>query len=440
MQTGRQVGQYTFERKLGEGGIGEVWLARHVLLDNLVAIKFLKAEYAAHPAIQARFLDEGKRQARLEHSHIVKALDFLEENGQHFLVLQYIEGESLQELLDRLQGSMDLARVVALALALLSALQHAHDRKIVHRDVKPSNILLDSTGKPYLTDFGIALAVGDRRLTRDGASVGTCDYISPEQINRSWLVGGRSDIYSFGVVMYQLLTGSLPFDVPVNCGDSDFIIKQKHLSETPEAPRRRNASLPPAVESVVLQALEKEPDQRFQDADSMSAALSAAVRPPDPRPIPRPPSPPPPSPASSKLPMALMAAVLVVIATVAGWWLTHRDPSVKSPGEGPLPASASGPSGPIGGSVTGPTGGTTSSGTVGKGDDITIKKPKGTGPIPPAPPQEVCTEDFGSKLPADCRDYKKNPGFCVKCKAQLGLSDGTGVGSSGKSESTPRRK
>ncbi len=306
MEQGQRLQQYLMLEKIGDGGMAEVWKAKHQHLDHLLAVKFLKAEFAAHLDLQRRFLEEGKRQAGLNHPNIVRALDFIEEDGRQFLVMEYFDGGSIEDLVARPQP-LPLDLVLNLTIPVLSALDFAHQRMVVHRDVKPSNILLDSQQKPHLTDFGIALALGGKRLTQAGTRMGTCEYMSPEQINRPALVGGRSDLYSVGIVLYQMLAGRLPFDA--DSGDIDFIIKQRHLEEKPRPLRDWVPELAPAVEAVVLRALEKDPEARFATAAEMARALQnaaagmAATPPPVPAPVvpPQPPAPavsPPPMPAA----------------------------------------------------------------------------------------------------------------------------------------------
>jgi serine/threonine protein kinase len=210
----RQIGQYILEEKLGEGGMAEVWKARNQVLGTPAAIKFLNQSFAGHPETEQRFLGEGKRQAQLRHPNIVSAFDFIYLNGRSYLVMEYIEGEGLDTRLLKLQGPMPLADVLTISRDVLGALGYAHAHNVVHRDVKPSNILLENGGRVYVMDFGIALVTGEQRLTRIDMCVGTPHYMSPEQIVSARNIDCRSDIYAYGCVLYEMLTNHVPFDVP----------------------------------------------------------------------------------------------------------------------------------------------------------------------------------------------------------------------------------
>jgi len=295
-----KIGQYIFDRKLGEGGMAEVWGAHHIHLGTEVAIKFLLPELAGRKELEERFLNEGKRQAALRHPNIVPALDFLQQDGRSYLVMQYIDGENLEAKLAERNGPLTQEEVHAISWDVLSALDYAHSVGVVHRDVKPSNILIDQTGRVWLTDFGIALALSDEpRLTRTGTAVGTAVYMSPEQIVRPRDVDARTDIYSFGCVLYAMLSGGPPFGV---AGETDFHIKDCHVRTPPAPIVYRNPSVSPAVEQVALRCLEKDPAKRFQTCGAVMNALDDAIAgreaqpaAPPPRPAPVPAYPPPPS-------------------------------------------------------------------------------------------------------------------------------------------------
>jgi phosphate transport system substrate-binding protein len=299
MQEQLQVGPYILEREIGEGGMAQVWQARHVHLGNKAAVKFLLPRLAGDPELEDRFLSEGKRQARLQHPNIVHAIDFVQQDGRSYLVMQYVEGKSLETRLT--EGRLSLEEVHAISWDVLSALDYAHSLGVVHRDVKPSNILIEQTGRVWLTDFGIALALREeRRITRTGTAVGTPDYMSPEQILRPREVDARSDIYSFGCVLYAMLAGGPPFGMD---GATDFYIKDCHVRVPPPPLSQRNPSLHPGLERVVLQCLEKDPDSRLQDCRSVKYALDAALAAPPSSPpqagaltYPERPLPPPPAP------------------------------------------------------------------------------------------------------------------------------------------------
>jgi serine/threonine protein kinase len=277
MQEQTKVGQYVLERKLGEGGMAEVWEARHIHLGSRAAIKFLLPRVAGNRELEDRFLNEGKRQARLQHPNIVAATDFLQVDGRSYLVMQYVEGENLDTKLRQQKGSLARRDVQEISSDVLSALDYAHSLGVVHRDVKPSNILLDKNGRAMLSDFGIALALGeDHRMTRTGMAVGTPDYMSPEQIVRPKAVDARSDIYSFGCVLYAMLTGRPPFG---GDGATEFYIQDCHVRTPPPPLAHHNPSISPALERVVLQCLEKDPAKRFQSCGLVLSALNAIPSP-----------------------------------------------------------------------------------------------------------------------------------------------------------------
>jgi serine/threonine-protein kinase len=270
----RQVGSYVLEQKLGEGGMAEVWKARHQVLGTYVAIKFLSAGYAGTPDVEQRFLNEGKKQARLFHPNIVSAYDFIYADGRSYLIMKFIEGESLDELLFRLQAPMQLPQVLAISTDVLHALEYAHTQNIVHRDIKPSNILIEKGERALVTDFGVAMVVGEKRVTRVGMAIGTPHYMSPEQILGSADIDRRADIYSFGCVLYQMLTGKAPFEAVEGEDDTEFIIQDKHVRQQPVPPRQWNPYIPEHIERAVLKCLEKKAADRFVSCQDLLAALT----------------------------------------------------------------------------------------------------------------------------------------------------------------------
>mgnify|MGYP004701694377 CR=1 FL=1 len=278
MQAGEQVGKYILEHKLGEGGMAMVWMARHMDLGKAVAIKCLSTRLTTNPEYEQRFLSEGRWQAGLRHPNIVEVVDFLVKGDDRFLVMDFVEGLSVSAYQKQAGGGpLPLEMVDSVGWEIGQALEYAHKKGLIHRDVKPSNILLDAENKAYLTDFGIALAVGEDRLTRTGMAVGTVHYMSPEQIARPREIDHRSDIYSFGCVLYDMLTGRPPF-VSAE-GDTDFTVMNGHLT-LPAAPvHTLNPQVPPAVEQVVQKCLAKDPNDRYATAAEMARALRRAFHP-----------------------------------------------------------------------------------------------------------------------------------------------------------------
>jgi tetratricopeptide (TPR) repeat protein len=260
-------GRYRIERLLGEGGMATVYLAFDTRHDRPVAIKVLRPGIAAAYGAQ-RFLSEIRVTARLQHPNVLPLFDSGDADGLLYYVMPFVAGESLRELLRR-ESSLPVQEVVRIARAVASALDHAHRQGVVHRDVKPGNVLL-SEGEPLVCDFGIALTVdsaGDERLTEAGASPGTSAYMSPEQAFGGE-VGPRSDVYSLGCVVFEMLTGEPPF-----AGRNPQVVRFRHASEPIPSVRDRRSTVPPHVEDAVARALSKEPAARFESATAFVDAL-----------------------------------------------------------------------------------------------------------------------------------------------------------------------
>jgi serine/threonine protein kinase len=278
MKTGDRIGGYELLEILGEGGMAEVWKARNIALERIVAIKFLLERFINDPDLQQRFLQEGRLQARLQHPQIVGILHAGAENGRAFLVTDFVEGESLEQLLQAHGGKpLPVEEVLSISYDVLSALDYAHNLPqgaIVHRDVKPSNILLDGKGRARLADFGIAVALNEDRKTKTGFALGSVFYMSPEQIQTPRAIDWRSDLYSFGCVLYEMLTGRPPFGGDT---DSDFTIKQAHVQTPPEPMRKWNPQVPFEFEWIVFRALSKDRERRFASAAEMADALRPIV-------------------------------------------------------------------------------------------------------------------------------------------------------------------
>jgi hypothetical protein len=277
MEANFRVGQYVLERPLGEGGMAEVWLGRNIHLGTPAAVKFLSQGYAGNADIEQRFLNEGRRQGLLNHPNIIKVYGFEYVENRSFLILQFIGGESLDDLLRR-SGRLEPAEAVRIAISVCNGLDCAHEHAIVHRDIKPSNILLDENRTPYLGDFGIVLATNEKRVTRTGTAMGTALYMSPEQIREPSSVDRRSDIYSFGCVLYEMLAGEPPFNpASTGQGDTDFAIKLAHVQQAPTALRHKNPALSPEIEAVVMRCLAKNPVERYGTCRELRDALSTAM-------------------------------------------------------------------------------------------------------------------------------------------------------------------
>ena len=263
-------GRYQILRKLGTGGMANVYLAEDQELGRRVAIKILDDRHANDEQFVERFRREAKNAAALSHPNIVSIYDRGEAEGTYYIAMEYLDGRTLKELILS-RGDAPVAVVVEYARQILSALRFAHRHGIVHRDIKPHNVLVDGEGRVKVTDFGIARA-GTSQMTEVGSIVGTAQYLSPEQA-RGGEVDQRSDLYSLGVLMYEMLTGTVPFN-----GDTPVEIAMKHLSQTPEPPSARRPDVPRELDMVVMRALAKDPEDRYQSADEMEADLDRVAR------------------------------------------------------------------------------------------------------------------------------------------------------------------
>jgi len=254
-------GRYKVVRKLGAGGMANVYLAEDQELGRRVAIKILNERHANDDQFVERFRREAKNAAALSHPNIVSIYDRGEAEGTYYIAMEYLDGRSLKELILS-RGPAPLNVTIEYVRQILSALRFAHRHGIVHRDIKPHNVLVDAEGRVKVTDFGIARA-GASEMTEAGSIVGTAQYLSPEQA-RGTAVDQRSDLYSLGIVFYELLTGTLPFN-----GDTPVEIAMKHLSQTPQPPSQLRPELPHDLDLVVTRALAKDPDDRYQTAEEM---------------------------------------------------------------------------------------------------------------------------------------------------------------------------
>jgi serine/threonine protein kinase len=270
MNIGERIGDYEIVAILGAGGMGQVYKVRNVISDRVEAMKVLLPNLGGDSALADRFLREIKVQATLDHPNIARLNTAQQLGNQLVMLMEYVEGSSIDTLLK--DGPMELSESLQCTSQVLDALSYAHARGVVHRDIKPANIMLTPLGVVKLMDFGIARMQADRPLTRTGTTVGSLFYMSPEQINGG-LPDLRSDLYSLGVTLYEMVTGRRPF-----VGDSDYSIMAAHLQQKPVAPIEIIPGVPLDLNDIILMAISKEPEQRFQSADAFHAALRNFAR------------------------------------------------------------------------------------------------------------------------------------------------------------------
>jgi serine/threonine protein kinase len=268
LEIGSRIGDYEIVAALGEGGMGKVFKVRNVISDRIEAMKVLLPDLEQQPELADRFMREIKVQASLQHPNIAALHTALRVDNQLLMLMELVEGVTLEQRLH--QGPVGIRDAVDYIGQALSALGYAHQHGVIHRDIKPANMMLTKTGTVKLMDFGIAKAAADRKLTMTGTTMGSLYYMSPEQIKGMSNLDARSDLYSVGVSLYELVTGKKPFD-----GDSQFAIMAAHLEKVPVPPITLDTNLPQMVNDVILMSIAKDPDQRFQSAQAFAAALGS---------------------------------------------------------------------------------------------------------------------------------------------------------------------
>ena len=266
------VSSYRLEDEIARGGMGIVYRGVHTIFDQVVAIKAIFPELTLNPELRERFMNEAKIQYKLQHPNIVQLREFLIEQGKYYIVMEYIEGETLAQSLRRLRLPMASSDAIPVFCQALRGPGFAHAHGVIHRDIKPSNIMLTREGVAKLTDFGIARALDSAKLTRTGTALGTPAYMSPEQIEGTKL-DQRTDIYSMGIMLYEMLTSHVPFERSKD-SDSDFPVLAAHINQSPLPPSRWVPEISPILETTILKALAKKPDGRFASCEDFSAALA----------------------------------------------------------------------------------------------------------------------------------------------------------------------
>ncbi len=263
-------GRYKLEAKLGSGGMSTVYLANDGTLDRAVAVKVMHREMSEQPDQLERFRQEARAVAKLSHPNVVAVIDAGEDGGHPYIVFEYVEGETLKQRIARL-GALDTQEALAYAIEIARGLTVAHARNMVHRDIKPQNVLIDAEGRAKLTDFGISRQLEQDGMTATGRVLGTTDYVAPEQA-MGHAVDPRSDIYSLGVVLYEMLIGQVPFHA-----DSQVGVAMKHVNEELPDVQKRRPEISAAAALVVERATTKDPAQRYQEVGEMIDDLSTAL-------------------------------------------------------------------------------------------------------------------------------------------------------------------
>lgn len=262
--------RYEIIKSIGEGGMANVYLANDTILDREVAVKVLRGDLSTDEKFIRRFQREALSVSNLSHPNIVEVYDVGEEDGQYYIVMEYIEGKTLKQLLNK-RGALTLPEVIDIMTQLTDGLSHAHEAYIIHRDIKPQNIMIEDNGTVKITDFGIAMAVNATQFTQTNSVMGTVHYLPPEQANGKGATV-KSDIYSLGILMYELLTGSVPFK-----GDNAVEIALKHMKEKLPSIRKQNPLIPQSVENIVIKACAKNPRNRYDTVKEMHDDIVSAM-------------------------------------------------------------------------------------------------------------------------------------------------------------------
>ena len=264
--------RYRIIDTLGEGGMANVYLAEDIILQRKVAVKILRLDLQKEPQTVARFQREALATSELSHPNIVMVLDVGTDQGLPYMVMEYVDGPDLKDYI--IQNSpLNLHDVIRIMDQILSAMTLAHKHNVIHRDLKPQNILMDKHGNIKIADFGIAVALNQNSITQTNSALGSVHYMSPEQ-TRGGLITKQSDIYSLGIILYELITGSVPFN-----GDSAVAIALKHAQEPIPSIKEKDAKVPQALENVVLKATAKDPRDRYASASAMRADIDTSLDP-----------------------------------------------------------------------------------------------------------------------------------------------------------------
>ncbi len=315
-----QIGNFKIIEKIGEGGMGEVYKGIDTMLEREVAIKMMRPELINRQEIVDRFKTEAVATGRLNHSNITTLYNFGQTQGQYYMALEFVNGETLESIIKK-RGALPWREALNYATAALEGLEYAHQLKIVHRDLKPSNLMVNEQGNTKIMDFGIARILGKARLTKTGNFIGTLEYTAPEQIQGKE-GDARSDIYSLAAVLYEMLTGHVLFK-----SSTEYELMNAQIKEKPKSLREFNPEIPSKLEKLVLQALEKDPSERFSSALEFNQALRSLIA-----------DLPPPPPKNGFItflkdyPLVIIAATLLVPAGgYALWQINMKEPRQVTP-------------------------------------------------------------------------------------------------------------
>ena len=267
---GHTVLDYRVTKLLGEGGMGNVYLAEHQKLGRQVAIKMLHGRLSRNAALRERFKNEASTLAHLQHPNIVALYDYIENEDGLFLVMEYVDGRGLDEYINTVSGPIPQERAVTMFSQILDGFQYAHDQQVVHRDIKPSNVLVNKQGIPKIMDFGIAkILSADKSLTKTGMQMGTVLYMSPEQV-KGEKVDHRSDIYSLGITLFQMVTGQCPY----SRDSTEFEVYNQIVNKPLPSPRQVYPGVSKRIERVICRATNKKPSKRFEDCSEFKLVLT----------------------------------------------------------------------------------------------------------------------------------------------------------------------
>jgi len=268
---GNSVGEYKIVEKVGQGGMGSVYRAVHSKLDQTVAIKVLSSEFSDNPSMRKRFINEARIQAKFSHPNVVNVLNFFEIDNKAYLVMEFVEGDTLEKMLQR-KGILQIDEALNISYSVLNALMFMHSKGVIHRDIKPANIMFTKSKVVKVADFGIAKSVDEKTKHTKTGMLGSVMYLTPEQILGEQ-ISASTDIYSFGITLYKMLTGRTPFT-----SKSEFEIMKSHLEQQPAQPNEYNDYISKSLSKVILKSISKDPKKRYSSASEFSQKLRSSKK------------------------------------------------------------------------------------------------------------------------------------------------------------------